>query len=148
MTRHLIGAAVAAALLAGCATAPDPGAARAEIEAAEAAWSQALIAKDAAALERLLAPEFRLEGAHSAEATPRDRWLANLGRMDIRSYVTRVTAVRVDGDTAVADVSGDWSIARGGQTLTDAFVLQDTWVKRDGQWRVARRYRLNKGPGD
>jgi ketosteroid isomerase-like protein len=144
--RRLGAAAVLAGLLAaGCAT-PPKSAARGEIVAAEAAWTEAVRTNDRAALERLLAPEFALMGAGAGRATPRDEWLANLAAMQIRSYAVRVTDVRVDGDTATADAEGQWAVARNGRVMNDAFVLKDTWVRRDGQWQVVRRVRLNPPP--
>lgn len=116
------------------------------IVAAEGLWADALLRKDQAALDRLMAPEFQLEGAGSDEVTPRAEWLANLQRMDIRSYSARVTDVEIIDDRAVATVVGEWSIVRGDQTLHDSFELLDTWERRDGEWRVTKRYRTNPPP--
>jgi ketosteroid isomerase-like protein len=123
-----------------------PSAERARIEAVEALWADALLRKDQAALDRLMAPEFQLEGAGFDEVTLRAEWLANLQRMDVRSYSARVTDVQINGDRAVATVVGEWSIARGDQTLQDRFELLDTWERRDGEWRVTKRYRTNPPP--
>jgi hypothetical protein len=120
---------------------------KAEIVEAEGLWADALLRKDQAALDRLMAPEFQLEGAGSDEVTPRAAWLANLQRMDVRSYSARVTDVQIAGDRAVATVVGEWSIVRGDQTLHDSFELLDTWERRDGEWRVTKRYRTNPPPG-
>lgn len=119
---------------------------KAGIVAAEGLWADALLRKDQAALDRLMAPEFQLEGAGSDEVTPRAAWLANLQRMDVRSYSARVTDIQITGDRAVATVVGDWSIVRGDRTLHDSFELLDTWERRDGEWRVTNRYRTNPPP--
>jgi len=116
------------------------------IVVAEGLWADALLRKDQAALDRLMAPEFQLEGAGSDEVTPRAAWLANLQRMVVRSYSARVTDVEIIDDRAVATVVGDWSIVRGDQTLHDSFELLDTWERRDGEWRVTKRYRTNPPP--
>src|SRR5690606_13745081 len=99
-----------------------------------------------AALDRLMAPEFQLEGADFDDPTPRAEWFDNLQYLDIRSYSVRVTDVQITGDRAVATVVGDWSIARGDQILHDSFELLDTWERRDGEWRVTKRYRTNPSP--
>lgn len=119
---------------------------RSQIEAVEAQWAEALLAKDQTTLDRLVAPEFRLEGSGFEAPTPRAEWMANLARMDIRAYDARVTHVRAEGDRAVATVIGDWSVTRGGQVLSDHFELLDTWERRDGAWQVTKRERTNPPP--
>ena len=155
---------VAGALLAACAApgggatvqesaeaaaaaeaAPEAKTVAQQIDAVEQAWAAALRRKDRAELERIMAPEFVL-ARPSGETVAREAWFAELQAMDVRSYTVRVTDVQVAGDTAVADVEGEWSIRRDGRVLHDSFQLKDTWVRRGGAWQVTKRVRLNPRP--
>ena len=160
--RHLAALSVAGVLLAACAgprggetlqeavegaaaaeIAPEARTVAQQIDAMEQAWAGALRRKDRAELERLLAPEFRLEGAALAPSADRAAWLANLERMEVRNYAVRVTDVKVAGDTAVASVEGEWTVSMaGGPMRNERFELQDTWVRRGGAWVATRRVRL------
>ena len=162
--RHLGTALAASALLAACAAetppratietaaeaaaaaeaAPDAKALAAQIEAVEKAWGDAILRKDQAELERLLAPEFVLAGGQGRADTPRDAWLTNLALMEVTSYAVRVTGVRLVGDTAVATVEGAWTVTAFGQpSRLDRFTAEDTWVRRGGRWQVVRRTRTD-----
>ena len=164
--RHGVIVLAAAALAAGCASdtgtstrnaaeaaaaaeaAPDAKTLATQIEAVEKALGDALLRKDQAELERLLAPEFVLAGSQGRPDTPRDTWLTNLALMDVTSYAARVTNVRTVGDTAVATVEGAWTTAAFGQApRLDRFVVEDTWVRRGGRWQATRRVRTNPVAG-
>ncbi|HEX8570215.1 MAG TPA: nuclear transport factor 2 family protein [Caulobacteraceae bacterium] len=160
--RYLVTAAAAAALLAGCASepggtarnaaeaaaaaeaAPDAKTVATQIEAVEKAWGDAILRKDQAELERLLAPEFVLAGSQGRPDVARDTWLTNLALMEVTSYAVRVTGVRMVGNTAVATVEGAWTVAAFGQAARlDRFKVEDTWVRRGGRWQAIRRTRVD-----
>ena len=165
--RHVVIALATGALLAGCATetagpttrnaaeaaaaaeaAPDAKTLAAQIEAVEKALGDALVRKDQAELERLLAPEFVLTGTQGRPDVSRDTWLTNLALMDITSYAARVTGVQLVGETAVATVEGAWTVKAFGQPArVDRFTVQDTWVRRGGRWQATRRVRTNPTVG-
>lgn len=149
------------AALIGCSTLPQsvplastsPAALRADseaIRALEQQWGQAFLQRDSAALERIVAPEFRLMRAENGTVlfTPRDRWFANAQRMTFQEYEVQVTDVLVSGDTAVATVEGRWKIGRADRTREERFILSDTWVRRDGRWQVVYRHSTPFGTRD
>jgi len=134
----------AALTAAALAAAPGSAEPRQEIEAANSRWTRAVIAKDVAALEAILGPEFELTGgaATGEDGLPRALWLANLQKMQISDYQADIADLHVAGDFAVATVRGRWTVALGGPPRTDAFELRDIWVRRAGGWQVIRRYRV------
>lgn len=68
-------------------------------------------------------------------------WLANLRRMTLHSYTTRVIGVRSYGGLVITTVEGEWEVQRGTEPrLKDRFLLADFWVQRDGRWQVTRRH--------
>ncbi len=129
-----------AAALAAAANADD----RSDITALEAEWGRAFLAADYAAVERIVAPEFKLlrvEDEGSAGFTPRERWLTNARGMTFNEYETKVIDVSIVGDTAVATVEGRWKVSMAGRGSRDErFVLTDTWIKRDGSWQAMFRH--------
>ena len=116
----------------------------AEITAIEAAWAEALRKGDTPALERLLAPEFKLMRAEPGPVifTPRAEWLANYQRFIFHRYDVRTVDVVVAGDTAVATVEGGWKVGMQGRdgTREENFILSDTFVRRGGRWQVLYRH--------
>lgn len=114
----------------------------AAISTLEARWTAALIAKDQATLEALLAPEFQLVGIRSTGATaiPRAQWLATAGAIVFHDFKTETTSVQVFGDTALATVEGHWDIVFGGHEVKESFYVTDVWIRRDAVWRVVRRH--------
>ena len=165
--RHLTAAAALAALLGACASepsapsvrdaaeaaaaaeaAPDVKTIATQIEAVEKAWGDALVRKDQAELERLLAPEFVLTGTQGRPDVSRDTWLTNLALMEITSYAARVTGVRMMGEHAVATVEGAWTVKAFGQPArVDRFTVEDHWVRRGGRWVAVRRTRTDPVAG-
>lgn len=140
--------------LIGCSTLSQPApvtatsaaALRADTEAIRALeqqWGQAFLQRDYAAIERIVAPEFKLMRAENGTVafTPRDRWLVIAQRLTFHEYEVQVTDVLVSGDTAVATVEGRWKISRADRgTREERFILSDTWVKRAGRWMVVFRH--------
>jgi len=114
----------------------------AAISSLEARWTAALIAKDQATLETLLAPEFQLVGIRSTGVTAINRaeWLATAGSIIFHDFTTQTTSVQVFGDTALATVEGRWDIVFRGHPIKENFYVTDVWVRRDGAWRVVRRH--------
>lgn len=132
------------ALLTGCSSfAPpqltakqfsDPLTAAAEVRRLEGDWVVAWNAQDYAFMERVLAPQFMLASSGGAQGTTfnnREGWLKNARGMAQLPFEATVVDVIVSGDTAVATLKARW---RRKSFLTD------TWVKRDGQWRVIFRH--------
>lgn len=111
------------------------------IVAAEAAFTDATRSKDEAALKTILASDFGLTAADMPDPLPAATWLANLKRMTLHSYVTRVVDVRSYGDLAIATVEGEWEVQLGDEPRRkDKFLLADFWSQRDGRWQISRRH--------
>jgi len=121
------------------ASAEDP---RAAVEAASNAWTEAIRRKDLAALATLMAPEFTLTDGDAKDPFPIKPWLANLQKMQVDHYETRITDVRTYGNIAVATVDGHWNVLFEGKRINEPFLLADFWVQRDGRWQIFRRHRI------
>lgn len=104
--------------------------------ALEEDWTRALVQRDGATFDRLLAPQFVY--TENDQVTTKEELIRavvsgpdtveSAGNEDMRAYVY--------GNTAV--VTG-WLVMRGrgaGGPFTRRFRYTDTWLKRDGRWRV------------
>lgn len=131
-----------------CAQAQDQAHLTEHFEALEVTFAKAYQAKDVAALERLLAPEYVLiVSGRPATPYPRAGWLALLADYHVRSFEISDVHVRClqttgAGDCELAAVS---SINRqeadvGGQDRSGAFFIVDIWARRSDAWQVTARY--------
>lgn len=113
-----------------------------EIERAERAWRDALLAKDEAALQRLLHADFQLVGIRSTgvSAFSRPVWFETLGRMTIRALDVEVTDLTVLDGLAIATVQGSWTLELDGRPIDERFLLTDVWVRGGEGWQVVRRH--------
>lgn len=113
-----------------------------EVLAAERRWMDALVAKDAAGCERLLAPEYSLTtiGLGPAGRMPRARWLEVLPDYDI--HETRIEEGRVLAydDAAVFQGRIFQRASAMGSDRSGVFLTTDVWVRRDGRWQVVARH--------
>lgn len=121
---------------------PPADAVAREIETAERAWGAAIVARDSAALVRLLAPELVVESdvpGLAVNRVERAQWLYNtLHRLRLDSVAVRdvrVTVRGARGDTAVAELWFWWKPGR----VPNENRLEDTWVRRTGTWQAVRR---------
>lgn len=105
-------------------------------------WRDALIAKDEAALRRLIHPQFRLVGIRStgSVAVDLEQWIEALQRMDIASLEVRITECVALESTMVATVDAQWRVRYLGQLIDERVLLTDVWVREDGRWQVLRRH--------
>lgn len=113
-----------------------------EIRALEQQWRDALIAKDEAAIRRLIHPQFKLVGIRStgSVAVNLDQWIEALKRMDIASLDVRVIECVALENTMVATVDAQWQVRYLGQLIDERVLLTDVWVREDGEWQVVRRH--------
>jgi len=134
------------ALLLAAAIAPasaDP--ALAEIARLEQQWGEALVKRDYATLERLVAPEYKLVVAREKggyTATARDEWMKNALQFHYEQFGADTVEVTRVGDTAVASVQIANLVAQkpGEAAQPRASFVTDTWVRRSGRWQVIHRY--------
>ena len=113
-----------------------------DVRTLEGEWRDALIAKDEAALRRLIHPQFKLVGIRStgSVAVDLEQWIVALRRMDIASLEVRVTECVAFDDVLVATVDAQWKVRYLGQLIDERVLLTDVWVREDGNWRVVRRH--------
>jgi len=122
----------------------DRTADRMVIIAGEHAWGEAYVTGDAAAIERLLDDGFRGvtpsgEVYGKAEAVQGARQMQHL----TADTVDDVT-VRFFGDTAIAQAR-EQQIGPAPALLPEELMFTDTWVKRDGHWRIVAAEDLDPG---
>lgn len=108
----------------------------------ERAWRDALIAKDEAALRRLIHPQFKLVGIRStgSVAVSLDQWIDALERMDIASLEVRVTECLALDNVIVATVDAQWRVRYLGQLIDERVLLTDVWARVGDSWQVIRRH--------
>ena len=98
---------------------------------------------DRPAIERLVAPEFRLVGIRSTGFTDMSLadWLAAAREAVIHEFrVIEVRGVEAFGDAAVATVDAYWRADWKGQKIDERSLFTDVWIRRDGAWRLVRRH--------
>ena len=115
----------------------------------EREWRDALVAKDEAALRRLIHPQFKLIGIRStgSVAVNLEQWIQALQRMDIASLEVRVTECVALDNVIVATVDAQWQVRYMGQLIDERVLLTDVWVQADGGWQVVRRHSSPVPPG-
>lgn len=111
-----------------------------QIAAATASWSDALVTKDTAALQAIVASDFVLTSDDGASPVTRDMWFRNLQNMTIAKIDVRLLDVRTEGKVAVAQMEGEWDVTFNGRRAAVPFKGADSWVFRDGRWQVFRRH--------
>jgi ketosteroid isomerase-like protein len=107
---------------------------RAYIHQAESDWAESTATNDVAVLERILADDFvgvDIDGSHYSKADAIRDYRTKPAAL-VSNHLNEV-AIRFYGDAAVAQGSESWKKKDG--TL-GKFVWTDTWIKRDGTWRV------------
>jgi ketosteroid isomerase-like protein len=100
-------------------------------------WAAAIVNKDTATLERLLAKEFN---GTSPNANMYSREMAIA---DLKNGVYVVTKMKLDeisvnvfGNTAVVFTSQEEQSRYGNEDFSGFYQYTDTWVKRNGRWQV------------
>jgi ketosteroid isomerase-like protein len=115
----------------------------ADVRAANDRWTVAMKAKDMAAVESIVGPEFVLtrgQASGADERMERPARIGNLKQMSFDVYRADVTDVQVTGAFAVAKVDGYWTVTQNGRTRSGPFGLYDIWFKRSDGWQVIRRH--------
>jgi ketosteroid isomerase-like protein len=111
---------------------------RARVTAAATALAEAICDKDAAALDRLLAPDFRLRAPGGA-STPRDAFIRAVCAVPAEILSVTLEKLEIDLGNGVALASGiQHARCRfHGELLNDVRPFVDWFVRgADGQWRA------------
>jgi ketosteroid isomerase-like protein len=105
------------------------------IEGLERDWAKAIVARDAPAVERLLADDFAgtsQEVLYSkADAIGDVRGDTTYEALDLTNI-----KVRVYGDTAIATMDQTEKGKHAGEPFSGHYLYTNVWVKRNGQWRA------------
>jgi ketosteroid isomerase-like protein len=117
--------------------AEPPPALRAELLRLEADWNRAVAEKDAAALDRILAPEFQLIWVDGSVSHKADL-LAGVRarRATIDPFTTEEVRVQVYGDTAVVTGRFTQTVRLGERSETGAYRYTDVYVRGPDGWRA------------
>lgn len=110
-------------------------------------WMQATMQRDEKALNRIVAPEFKLAGTDiSRPGITRDVWMKNTLenlKIDSSNYI-RMNVEIVD-HVAIVRSTFYWSVSfRDSPAKKDTVDLVDTWIKRNNAWQVVSRLVVDK----
>lgn len=113
-----------------------------DLQAADAAWVDALLARDIDAAGGILHAEYALVLVHPGAArVEREEWLRTLPDYVITEWTVRGSAWDVRGDVATHLQLVEQEAVVLGVDRSGPFALTDTWLREsDGMWRVWRRH--------
>lgn len=115
----------------------DDRATRQEIIRLNRQWNDAIIKRDSALLENLLAPEFTLNGG-----LPRPVWMSNTLRRLTTTALHTIGEenIAVYGESAICSSTLLWRASMdGGRSIDGEFLVTDIWKKNNGKWQVLIR---------
>lgn len=102
-------------------------------------WADAINKKDVAALERLLAPDFVLQGQGARPVVDRAQWLANLSALTNQLFTFEPVRAFTHGDVGIVVLTYTWA----GESKTKPFkgsgVVTDVWRRSGSGWQVVSR---------
>jgi hypothetical protein len=104
--------------------------------------SDAIVRKDAEALDRLVAPEFTLRVADVPQSSlPRTMWMDNLKRLKPEPREQRHHAARkLADDLAVVSLVQTQKGTTDDRDFRGDFYIIDFWKRSSGDWRIIARY--------
>ena len=111
-----------------------------ELRETLAAWARAVVERDQAAAEELLAESFVLTSAGGVAARmERADWLASLPSIESQSLDVLEYEERTFGDVGVTNTLQRWSARRGDRDLSGDYAIVDVFERSRGSWRAAWR---------
>lgn len=130
----LLVAALATTLAAPALADPASPADREALLALERAWNEAIVDRDTAALERILAPDFRL--VTSQGVTSREALIAAVRsrRAEVLPFVTEDVEVRTYGDTAIMTGRFNQTMTLGADRATATYRYTDVYRRQAAGW--------------
>jgi hypothetical protein len=143
MRPMLAGGLVAVALVGSVQAQEDP---KAAFDARYTQMRDAMVAKDRAATEKMLAPEYEstdIRGDVHNRAEVLDQFAKLPPELANAKPETKVLTVKVTGDSAAVDSQMTMQMKRPDEngeemTLDIAVVSADTWVNRGGTWLLQK----------
>ena len=131
-------AVLSSIFLCACAAMPASEADTRFILAAQAdAWDKALVAKDRVGIESNMAPEF-LQLRGSGQLVGREQFIRDVldPAFSMDPYKVEDWEVRLFGDTALVYGRIRMTGVADGERWSTHFRYIDTYVRRDGRWKV------------
>ena len=125
-------------LILACLVLMTASAADDDLRAVEKSWAAALVARDAAALEKMYAPD--LIYAHATgKVENKAQYLERLkgGKQRYDSVTHESTQVVRYGDSAVTHSIARMTGRNDSGPFDDHLMIIHMWVKQDGTWRLA-----------
>lgn len=111
-------------------------------------WMIAMMKKDETTLNKIVAPEYKLDGTDPFDkpAISRQMWMENtMQNLKVDSVHYYKMNVDVIENIAIVKSTFYWSGSFFGKSFTDSTsVLVDTWMKRKQGWQVVSRIRTDK----
>jgi ketosteroid isomerase-like protein len=104
------------------------------ISALERDWVKAIVAKDSATVDRLIANDFAGTTDDMRYGKPEALEDVKNGTHD--SLELSGFEIHVYGNTAIATMNQTEKSKHGTGPFDGTYLFTDTWVKRDGQWRA------------
>jgi len=100
-------------------------------------WVNAIVAKDAATLDKLIAEDFN-GTTPEAYDYPKSMAIDDIknGTYAVDSMVLGDVSVNVYGDTAISFTTQQEKSRYAGEDRSGRYVFTDVWVKRGGNWQV------------
>ena len=111
--------------------------AKIEIEQLTADWNKAIIDRDSITLDKMLAPEYSLNGA-----VTRSAWMTNTLHHIVTDTLKTLgaPAIAFYGQVVKADAVFFWKASVDGKPVINAeYAVTDIWIKRNGHWQVLIR---------
>ena len=104
------------------------------------AWTRAIVSRDQAEADELLADGFVLTSAGGvAPRLERADWLAGLPSIESEALDIVEYEERVFGDVGVTRTLQRWSARRGERDISGEYAIVDVFERRGGTWRAAWR---------
>jgi ketosteroid isomerase-like protein len=104
------------------------------IENQEREWVKAILAKDPATIDRLLADDFI--GTTNDQKYSKEDAIADVKSGMHESLELDDIDVRVWGDTAVATMGQEEKSRHGKEDFSGHYLFTNVWIKLNGQWRA------------
>jgi hypothetical protein len=105
-------------------------------------WMHAMMKKDKALLDQVVAPEFTVTGMNymDSAAVTRSVWMTNVMQdLTVDSVHFIDTKLSTVDNIGIVRARFYWSGAFGENRFSDTTSFVDTWIKRNGDWRVISR---------
>jgi ketosteroid isomerase-like protein len=134
----LAAVACAAVFLQGCASAPPGAPLAAELERQGAAWDEAIVRKDRAAIAANMADDF-LQIRDNGQVGNKEQFLAAImaPELVIEPYKVEDFSVRQYGDVALVGGTTKMKGSYAGHAFSSHYRYIDVYVRSGGKWKIS-----------